>query len=77
MAKSAANNKKTPAENAMDYPEHEATYDIFLAFSKWGIAFCVVLMIAMAVGFEMGGGFVGGTLVFIIGLFASFFAIQR
>lgn len=77
MAKSAANNKNTPAENAMDYPEHEATYDIFLAFSKWSIAFCVFLMAGMAVGFEMGGGFVGGTIIFFIGMIASYFAIQR
>ena len=77
MAKAAANTKNIPAKNAMDYPEHEATYNIFLGFSKWSIAFCVFLMAGMAVGFEMGGGFVGGTLVFLIGMIVSFFVIQR
>lgn len=77
MAKSAANNKNTPAENVMDYPEHEATYNTFLWISKWGIAFCVFLLAGMAVGFEMGGGFVGGTIIFLLGMFASYFAIQR
>lgn len=77
MAKAAAKTKNAPAKNAMDYQEHEATYDIFLSFSKWGIAFCVFLMAGLAVGFEMGGGFVGGTIVFLIGMVASYFAIER
>lgn len=77
MAKTAVKtNDKTP-ENVMDYPEHEATYDMFLWLSKWGIAFCVLLMAGMAVGFEMGGGFVGGFIVFMIGMIASYFVIQR
>lgn len=77
MAKAAAKSKNMPAKNAMHYPEHEATYDIFLSFSKWSIAFCVFLMVGMAVGFEMGGGFVGGMLVFVIGMVASYFALKR
>lgn len=77
MAKAAAKTKNTPAKNAMDYQEHEATYEIFLSFSKWGIAFCVFLMAGMAVGFEMGGGFVGGTLVLLLGMVATFFALKR
>lgn len=55
----------------MDYPEHEHTYSMFLWLTKWGILFNVALMIAMAVGFFMGGGFVGGVLTFIILMIAS------
>ena len=50
----------------MDYPQHEQTYSMFLLPTKWGILFNVALLLAMAVGFFMGGGLVGGTLVFII-----------
>lgn len=50
----------------MDYPQHEQTYSMFLLLTKWGILFNVALLLAMAVGFFMGGGLVGGTLVFII-----------
>lgn len=41
----------------MDYPEHEKTYSMFIALSKYGALFCVSLMIAMAFGFFAGGGF--------------------
>lgn len=50
----------------MDYPQHEQTYSMFLLLTKWGILFNVALLLAMAVGFFMGGGLVGGFLVFII-----------
>ena len=50
----------------MDYPQHEQTYSMFLLMTKWGILFNVALLLAMAVGFFMGGGLVGGTLVFIV-----------
>ena len=50
----------------MDYPQHEETYSMFLLLTKWGILFNVALLLAMEVGFFMGGGLVGGTLVFII-----------
>ena len=33
----------------MDYPEHEKTYDIFLALTKWGTISCVVLLVLMAI----------------------------
>ncbi|MFK7902211.1 MAG: aa3-type cytochrome c oxidase subunit IV [Nitratireductor sp.] len=73
MAKAAKNTEK----NAMHYPEHEATYELFIWLSKWGIAFCCFLMVAMAVGFEMGGGFIGGTIIFIISMIASKFFIKK
>ena len=50
----------------MDYPQHEQTYSMFLLLTKWGILFNVALLLAMAVGFFMGGGLVGGILVFIV-----------
>ncbi|MFD0915156.1 aa3-type cytochrome c oxidase subunit IV [Pseudahrensia aquimaris] len=55
----------------MDYPEHEATYSMFMSLVKWGIIFNVALLIAMAAGFFMGAGFVGGTLIFILLMIAS------
>ncbi len=65
---------KVPA-NAMDYPEHERTYGIFLKFAVWMIAGCIALLIAMAFGFFAGGGLIGGTLLFIILMAACFFAL--
>lgn len=50
----------------MDYPEHEKTYSMFLWLTKWGIIFNVVLLLAMAFGFYMGGGFVGGVISFFV-----------
>lgn len=34
---------------AMDYAEHEATYQLFLKLSKWVLIFCILLLIFMAV----------------------------
>lgn len=76
MAK-AANKANSTVKNAMDYPEHERTYDIFLWISKWTIAFCIALLIGMMVMFPMKLGFIAGTLTFIILMVVSFFAIQR
>lgn len=80
MAKSA---KKTTSKakaaavpaNAMDYGEHEKTYELFIKFSKWSVAGCVALLLGMMVGFFLGGGLVGGTLVTIILLVVAFFLI--
>ncbi len=33
----------------MDYPEHEKTYENFLAMTKWGVIFMVLLMVFMAI----------------------------
>ncbi|MEM1316785.1 MAG: aa3-type cytochrome c oxidase subunit IV [Pseudomonadota bacterium] len=55
----------------MDYPEHEKTYSMFLLITKWGILFNVALLLAMAVGFFMGGGFLGGLLTFIVLMIAA------
>ncbi len=50
----------------MDYPQHENTYSMFLWLTKWGVLFNIALLVAMAVGFFMGGGFIGGVLSFIV-----------
>ncbi len=55
----------------MDYAEHQQTYDMFLTLSKWVSIFCVVLLLAMAVGFFMGGGFIGGLLCFVVLMIAA------
>ncbi len=31
-----------------DYAEHEATYEAFVAMTKWGVIFLVILLILMA-----------------------------
>ena len=55
----------------MDYSEHERTYSLFLAITKWGVIFNVALLLALAVGFFMGGGFIGGLLAFLVLLVVS------
>ena len=55
----------------MDYPEHEETYSLFLTLTKWGTVVCVVLLIAMAIGFFGGGGLVGGIIAFIVLMIAA------
>lgn len=65
---------KTPA-NAMDYPEHENTYDAFIKLSIWTTVFCVALLVAMAFGFFGGGGLIGGTILLVILMIAAYFAL--
>ncbi|MEM9732817.1 MAG: aa3-type cytochrome c oxidase subunit IV [Pseudomonadota bacterium] len=55
----------------MDYEEHEKTYSMFLWMTKWGVIFNVALLIAMAVGFFMGGGFLGGLFTLVVLLIAA------
>jgi hypothetical protein len=31
-----------------DYPMHESTYEGFIRLTKWGVGFCVVLLLLMA-----------------------------
>ena len=75
MAKKATTKKETAPANAMDYPEHEKTYDLFVKLSIWTTAFCIILLIAMAFGFFGGGGLIGGSLLFIVLSIAAYFAI--
>ena len=41
-----------PAE--MDYPEHERTYEGFLAATKWGSIAVIAIMLGMLVGLIAG-----------------------
>lgn len=36
-------------DNAMDYPEHEKTYSLFLAMTKYGSIAIILVLIFMAV----------------------------
>ncbi|OCW59400.1 aa3-type cytochrome c oxidase subunit IV [Hoeflea olei] len=51
---------------AMDYSEHEKTYGIFLAGTKYVVIFVVSLLIAMAAFFFAGVGAILSFLLFII-----------
>ena len=72
MAKKA---KTTQPANAMDYPEHNKTYDAFIKFALWSTAGCIAILVAMAFGFFMGGGLIGGTLLFVVLMIACWFAL--
>lgn len=50
----------------MDYPEHEETYSLFLTITKWGIIANIILLIALAIWFPGGGGWVGGVFAAIV-----------
>ncbi|SDO17620.1 aa3-type cytochrome c oxidase subunit IV [Phyllobacterium sp. OV277] len=72
----AEHHDTAPAELGapMDYPEHEKTYNLFLALSKWGVVTCVGLVAAMAFGF-FAGGFFSATILFIIICVAAWFIL--
>ncbi len=72
------NHSTGPVETgaAMDYSEHEKTYDGFLALTKWGTMTLVVLMMAMAAGFFMGAGFFGALIIFLVLNFAGFYLLR-
>lgn len=36
-------------KNAMDYPEHESTYDLFIALSKYGSIAVIAILVLMAI----------------------------
>ncbi|EJZ18280.1 aa3-type cytochrome c oxidase subunit IV [Rhizobium sp. Pop5] len=50
----------------MDYKEHEQTYNMFIAGTKYGTMLLVVLLLAMTAGFFGGAGLLGGLFVFIV-----------
>jgi hypothetical protein len=57
-----------PAETGaeMDYQEHEKTYDLFLAITKYSTLIVVALLLAMAFGFFAAAGFFAATVLFIL-----------
>ncbi|MFN4205665.1 MAG: aa3-type cytochrome c oxidase subunit IV [Agrobacterium albertimagni] len=61
---------------SMDYKEHEKTYDLFIAGTKYGTAILVALMIAMAAGFFGGAGLIGGFFIWIILSVAGVFMMR-
>ncbi|MFZ1814045.1 MAG: aa3-type cytochrome c oxidase subunit IV [Rhizobiaceae bacterium] len=67
--------KSSEHQNAMDYAEHENTYAAFLWLTKWTVAICLALLVAMALGFFGGMGLVGGILVFVILMAVSLYLI--
>ena len=52
----------------MDYSEHDKTYNVFMVGTKYGTLICVALLIAMAIGFFAGGGFLGGIIAFVVSM---------
>ncbi|TXH83950.1 MAG: aa3-type cytochrome c oxidase subunit IV [Rhizobium sp.] len=61
---------------AMDYKEHEKTYDLFISGAKVGSAIVAALLIAMAAGFFGHAGFLGGILIFIVLSIASIILLR-
>lgn len=39
----------TGGHPAMDYAEHEKSYDLFLALTKWGTISTIIVLILMAI----------------------------
>ena len=74
MAEQNTGPVETGAE--MDYTEHEKTYSMFLSLAKYGTLTCLVILIAMAVGFFTAAGFITATLLAII-LFAIGFYLLK
>jgi small-conductance mechanosensitive channel len=60
---------------AMDYPEHTATYGLFVNLAKWGALVCIALMAAMAFGFFTSAGFISAFILFIGILGLAFFLL--
>lgn len=60
----------------MDYKEHERTYDLFIAGTKYSTIIVVALMLAMAAGFFGGAGLIGGFLIWIILSVAGVFIMR-
>lgn len=69
-----AGKKKEPV-SAMDYAEHDRTYDGFLWLTKWSVVALVTLLVAMAAGFFGGFGLIGGTILWAVLLIISYFAL--
>ena len=68
-----ADKSKEP-ESAMDYPEHERTYEAFLALTKWTVVTVAALLVAMVAGFFWGFG-LWGIAIFAILMIAAYFLV--
>ncbi|HMQ57430.1 MAG TPA: aa3-type cytochrome c oxidase subunit IV [Rhizobiaceae bacterium] len=60
----------------MDYAEHNRTFAMFIALTKWSIVFLVALLVAMAFGLVGPGGFFSSLVVFVIVCAAGYFALR-
>lgn len=60
--------KREPTEQgaAMDYQEHEKSYDLFVKGVKYGTMHVVFVLIALTVGFFTQAGFIFSVLLFVI-----------
>jgi Bacterial aa3 type cytochrome c oxidase subunit IV len=74
MADHHENNGPLEVGAAMDYAEHDKTFEGFVNLAKYGTLACVTLMAAMAFGFFVGG-FFSGTLLWIILMVAGYFLL--
>lgn len=61
---------------AMDYAEHQKTYDMFLTLSKVLVLFCVALLISMAFGFFTPAGFISSLILFVLVCAVGWFLIR-
>ena len=61
---------------SMNYNEHEKTYDLFIAGTKYSTVFLVSLLIAMAAAFFGGAGFLGGLIVLVVLTAAGIFLMR-
>ena len=61
---------------AMNYEEHEHTYNAFINASKYVTMSLVILMIAMAAGFFTTIGFLGGIVLFVALNVLGFFLLR-
>ncbi|KAA1182206.1 aa3-type cytochrome c oxidase subunit IV [Rhizobium sp. P40RR-XXII] len=57
---------------AMDYKEHQKTYNGFLFVARLGSAIVAALLIAMAAGFFGHAGLLGGFIIFVVLSFLGF-----
>lgn len=51
---------------AMDYAEHDKTYNLFLGMAKYVSLMCAALLIAMAFGFFTSAGFFSALILFFL-----------
>ena len=58
----------------MDYPEHERTYEAFLALTKWTVVTVAALLVAMVAGFFWGFG-LWGIAIYAILMIAAYFLV--
>lgn len=60
----------------MDYPEHQRSYDRFLALTKYSALTVVALLIAMAFGFFTNAGFISAVILFVLITAVGAFAMR-